>query len=182
LIKNSNIRNALNDKLASLSSEQVRFDQFIHFLNNEKYGCDILYEIKLQFCYPRLDINVSKDLNHLLKSPFSVHPKTDRICVPFNDFDAFDPFKVPTLKEVILEMNRKEEEPNSKPLYSKTSIYKNILIFEDFVENCVKDELAEYENSRNTENRVTQVNITKSPKKKAKMNDLVENVNLLVES
>ena len=42
-------------------------------------------------------MNVTKGLNHLLKSPFSVHPKTGRVCVPFlaKDVDSFDPFIVP---------------------------------------------------------------------------------------
>jgi DNA primase catalytic subunit len=62
----------------------------------------ILEEIMLQYAYPRLDINVTKGLNHLLKSPFCVHPKTGKICVPFHPraADKFDPCSVPTVRWV----------------------------------------------------------------------------------
>ena len=44
----------------------------------------------------RLDIAVSKGMNHLLKAPFVIHPKTGRVCVPFrvSKVDSFDPEKV----------------------------------------------------------------------------------------
>ncbi|XP_054043182.1 DNA primase small subunit isoform X3 [Rissa tridactyla] len=66
-------------------------------------ACYADWEIMLQYCFPRLDINVSKGVGHLLKSPFSVHPKTGRVSVPLDlqRLDQFDPFAVPTIRYVI---------------------------------------------------------------------------------
>ena len=43
----------------------------------------LIEEIKIQYCYPRLDVNVTKGFNHLLKSPFSIHPKTGKVSIAF---------------------------------------------------------------------------------------------------
>lgn len=59
----------------------------------------------LAFAYPRLDVEVSKHRNHLLKAPFCVHPKTGRVCVPLTaaGADAFDPLAVPTVAQLMRE-------------------------------------------------------------------------------
>lgn len=55
------------------------------------------------YMYPRLDVNVSKTRNHLLKCPFVVHPGTGRICVPIptKDLATFVPEMAPTLEAVL---------------------------------------------------------------------------------
>lgn len=59
-------------------------------------------EVKIQHCFPRLDVNVTKGLNHLLKIPFCIHPKTGNVCVPFSIYtvDSFDPTKVPNIRDL----------------------------------------------------------------------------------
>lgn len=61
-----------------------------------------IQEVKLQHCFPRLDANVTKGFNHLLKLPFCIHPKTGNVCVPL-DIDSIDSFKlsdVPNLNDL----------------------------------------------------------------------------------
>jgi DNA primase small subunit len=80
-------------------------------------------DIILQYTYPRLDAEVSKHRNHLLKAPFCVHPSTGRcslsndisvtyiyegrVCVPVDParVHEFDPEGVPTVGQLLRELN-----------------------------------------------------------------------------
>ncbi len=72
----------------------------------------------LEYTYPRLDIEVSKKLNHLLKSPFVVHPGTGRVCVPIDPgrLGEFDPLGVPTVQGLLAEIDawREDEAESAK--------------------------------------------------------------------
>ena len=95
-------------------------------------------DIILQYTYPRLDAEVSKHRNHLLKAPFCVHPATGiprragfswllikdlpigRICVPVdpNEVAQFDPEAVPTVGKLLRELDEQivdggDERPGS---------------------------------------------------------------------
>lgn len=63
----------------------------------------------------KIDANVSKTQNHLLKSPFCIHPKTGRVCVPIDPAmaDAFNPFDVPTVRTLCAEIDAYDRVPLS---------------------------------------------------------------------
>lgn len=104
-------------------------------------------DVVLEYTYPRLDIEVSKHLNHLLKSPFVVHPGTGRVCVPINTtaLDDFDPISVPTVMALLGEIDEwvpEEGETDRKPIqdWEKTSLKPYVEYFRSFVLTLLKDE------------------------------------------
>ncbi|QUC17159.1 uncharacterized protein UV8b_01400 [Ustilaginoidea virens] len=105
-------------------------------------------DIVLEYTYPRLDIEVSKKLNHLLKSPFVVHPGTGRVCVPIDtkDLEDFDPLAVPTVQELLGEIDcwkseaSQDEGGKGVSDWEKTSLKPYVDYFRSFVNGIMKDE------------------------------------------
>ena len=66
----------------------------------------VMENLVMTYLYPRIDANVSTGINHLLKSPWCIHPKTGNICVPIDPRrpDNFKCKEVPTLTMVINEL------------------------------------------------------------------------------
>ncbi|KAM7448242.1 primase [Porites harrisoni] len=137
------VRNELNSSWSKTKrSSRNRWEELDDWLKGSQKP-ETKDEIMFQYCFPRLDVNVTKGLNHLLKSPFCVHPKTGRVCVPISmrDVDTFDPFTVPTISQLCDEIDEHEknssdmieEEKKKMPAYMKTSLKKPIGIFVQFL-------------------------------------------------
>ena len=110
-------------------------------------------DIVLEYTYPRLDVEVSKKQIHLLKSPFVIHPGTGRVCVPIDpkQLEDFDPLAVPTVTELLAEIDAWDSSKNEeiddemtgiKKLqdYEKTSLKPYIEYFRAHVAALLKDE------------------------------------------
>ncbi|KAI5075976.1 hypothetical protein GOP47_0008041 [Adiantum capillus-veneris] len=112
-------------------------------------------EIIFSYTYPRLDLEVSKHMNHLLKAPFCVHPKTGQVCVPIDpkECDDFDPTAVPTVADLIEELNKGEASQdfimNAKDRdLTKTSLVESIELFRSqFLHPLLKSCKAEVESA-----------------------------------
>jgi DNA primase small subunit len=97
-----------------------------------------------KYCYPRLDVAVSKGRDHLLKSPFCVHPKTGRVCVPIDikRIEQFDPEDVPTLAQVVADLDSYAEtdKDNKMAGWRNTRLTDYFDPFEkDFLKPVLKD-------------------------------------------
>ncbi|RVD84496.1 uncharacterized protein DFL_006245 [Arthrobotrys flagrans] len=109
-------------------------------------------DIILEYTYPRLDAEVSKHLNHLLKSPFVVHPGTGKVCVPIDisKLDEFDPDDVPTVTQLLKEIDQwknpvKKEEDGDNSISRVSDIDKTSLkpyhdLFSRFVQKLLNAE------------------------------------------
>ncbi|KAK4539573.1 hypothetical protein LTR36_010850 [Oleoguttula mirabilis] len=118
-------------------------------------------DIRLEYTYPRLDAEVSKKLNHLLKSPFVVHPGTGRVCVPIDtrSLEDFDPFSVPTVTQLLQEIDAwdaehvgmTEEDRAKVQDWQRTSLKPYVEYFRGYVAGLLKAESAAGKRGREEE-------------------------------
>ncbi|KAK0936414.1 p48 polypeptide of DNA primase [Friedmanniomyces endolithicus] len=111
---------------------------------------DAKQDIRLEYTYPRLDAEVSKKLNHLLKSPFVIHPGTGRVCVPIDTrtLEDFDPLTVPTVTDLLREIDEwdanhgtmSDEERAKVQDWQKTSLKGYVEYFRGYVAGLLKEE------------------------------------------
>ncbi|KAF8629140.1 hypothetical protein AX17_005726 [Amanita inopinata Kibby_2008] len=95
------------DRERSSEDKWEDFKSLVKKSNRRNILSNAMQDIVLQYTYPRLDAEVSKRRNHLLKAPFCVHPKTGRVCVPVDPakIEDFDPEAVPTVGQLLNELD-----------------------------------------------------------------------------
>ncbi|GLT78109.1 hypothetical protein SLA2020_496550 [Shorea laevis] len=158
MIPDSNIASELQgkwqeNKRSSMPKENVdvvRWEQLKHILQSGKHKGQGLRrcveEIIFSFTYPRLDMEVSRKMGHLLKAPFCVHPQTGRVCVPIdpNHCDEFDPTTVPTLSQLLKELNMGGLREDAENELNRTSLGDSVKFFrssflQPLLKSCKED-------------------------------------------
>jgi DNA primase small subunit len=89
----SDVRQGLSERKGHEASS---YEMWSWLKSQAKAGriCEtVLDRIVIKYMAPRLDINVTTQIDHLIKAPFSVHSKTGNVCIYIDPLDdtAFDP-------------------------------------------------------------------------------------------
>ncbi|GAA0184234.1 primase [Lithospermum erythrorhizon] len=148
----------MDNKRSKDDINTTRWGHLKHSLQSSKQKAQGLRrcveEIVFAFTYPRLDMEVSKHMNHLLKAPFCIHPKTGRVCVPIdpNRCEEFDPAAVPTLSQLLGELNAAGLTTEGEDEFDRTSLGEAIRYFRSsFLFPLLKSCKEEIEAAYNTE-------------------------------
>jgi len=98
-------------------------------------------DIILEYTYPRLDAEVSKHRNHLLKAPFCIHPKTGRVCVPVDPSTIadFNPEDVPTVNELLKQLDENSDIAIDGPEYNRTSLKKYVAMMDNHAKGLFEE-------------------------------------------
>jgi len=161
------VRNTIREHWDNVEEDSLQrwldFEATINknLINDRKQKNHPIFELIFTYLYPRLDINVSRQINHLLKSPFVVHPSTGRICVPIDPNNAMEflPENVPTLSQILHHFNNtssngassKEEEIDIPELNSYMKE------FEKFVNGVVEAQTLLSSNSGEAQNNTISI-------------------------
>ncbi|ODV93086.1 hypothetical protein PACTADRAFT_52154 [Pachysolen tannophilus NRRL Y-2460] len=96
---------------------------------------DFKKDLVLFLLYPKLDLEVSKQTHHLLKSPFAVHPGTGNISIPIHI--GFNPLTSALNLRDLINANEGLNKDNNTSL---DLFQKSIATFDDFAKSIIKDE------------------------------------------
>jgi predicted DNA primase small subunit len=150
LIDDGVAKKGLAAKLESwkeLKNATEKWENVVQFLTNAKnfsrtWVPPVVQAIVYTFIYPRLDVNVSKGLNHLLKAPFCIHPRTGYVCVPLKIDQDVDttPFypedNCPNIKGLI-----EDSDPDTI-----IQMKERLQLFKDFVQELTQEQSRERRN------------------------------------
>ena len=128
------IQDILDDPEVKKSSQKLKFiEEILSKIPKTEVTIGLcINDFKLNILYPRLDINVSTHINHLLKSPFCIHPKTGLVAVPLSEEDILN-FKmddIPRLDQLVNDFKNGKNNENFN---------KYVKFFKGFVEKLKDD-------------------------------------------
>eukprot|EP01103_Thecamoeba_quadrilineata_P007672 TRINITY_DN17518_c0_g1_i1.p1 TRINITY_DN17518_c0_g1~~TRINITY_DN17518_c0_g1_i1.p1 ORF type:complete len:419 (-),score=49.81 TRINITY_DN17518_c0_g1_i1:23-1279(-) len=126
-----------------LNASVTRWQKIKDLSKGMKTGENMILEVVVTYTWPRLDQQVSRSTHHLLKAPFVLHPSTGKVCVPVDaaKCDEFDPNTVPTLENLIKELDDYMEDSGTQRKlrdYKKTSLRESVVFFKKYLKPLIR--------------------------------------------